>query len=145
METDDDGRTRAGGVERAKHVKTITQGKPGYIVAIDGYVDDAGKSHIVDYNDKAVFRILSLTVNEQGKTLAEVDYDNPVLIDMIGEEIDVTSILASLEGKPKALATLAKAEKLGWQITGSNQQGVTILLKGKKTGLISYNGEFSAA
>ena len=118
METDDDGRTRAGGVERAKHVKAITQGKPGYIVAIDGYVDDEGKSHIVDYNDKAVFRIVSLTVNEQGKTLA---------------------------GKPKALATLAKAEKLGWQITGSNAQGVTILLKGKKTGLISYTGEFSAA
>ncbi|MDK9760593.1 hypothetical protein KI743_01135 [Vibrio sp. D420a] len=145
METDDDGRTRAGGVERAKHVKAITQGKPGYIVAIDGYVDDAGKSHIVDYNDKAVFRIVSLTVNEQGKTLAEVDYDTPVLIDMIGEETDVTAIMESLSDKPKALATLAKAEKLGWQITGSNAQGVTILLKGKKTGLILYTGEFSAA
>ena len=57
METDNDGRTRAGGVERAKHVKAIAQGKPGYIVAIDGEVDDEGKSHIKDYNDKAVFRI----------------------------------------------------------------------------------------
>lgn len=84
-------------------------------------------------------------MNEQGKTLAEVDYDNPVLIDMIGEETDVTAIMESLTDKPKALATLAKAEKLGWQITGSNAQGVTILLKGKKTGLISYTGEFSAA
>ncbi|MEZ9314190.1 hypothetical protein AB4188_01660 [Vibrio lentus] len=137
METDNDGRTRSGGVERAKHVKAIDQGKPGYIVAIDGYVDDAGKSHIVDYNDKAVFRILSLTVNEQGKTLAEVE--------AIGEETDVAAIMESLEDKPKALATLAKAEKLGWQITGTNDHGVTILLKGKKTGLISYTGEFSAA
>ncbi len=145
METDNDGRTRAGGVERSKHVKAIDQGKPGYIVAIEGYVDDAGKSHIVDYNDKAVFRILSLTVNEQGKTLAEVDYDNPILIEAIGEETDVAAIMKGLEDKPKALATLAKAEKLGWQITGMNDQGVTILLKGKKTGLISYTGEFSAA
>ncbi len=39
METDNDGRTRAGGV-MAKHVKAIAQGKPGYIVAIDGEVDD---------------------------------------------------------------------------------------------------------
>lgn len=145
METDNDGRTRAGGVERAKHVKAIAQGKPGYIVAIDGEVDDEGKSHIKDYNDKAVFRILSLTVNEQGKTLAEVDYDNPILIEAIGEETDVAAIMESLEDKPKALATLAKAETLGWQITGMNDHGVTILLKGKKTGLISYTGEFSAA
>ncbi|MDD1827493.1 hypothetical protein LRP52_35510 [Photobacterium sp. ZSDE20] len=132
-------------VELAKHVKAIAQGKPGYIVAIDGYVDDAGKSHIVDYNDKAVFRILSLTVNEQGKTLAEVDYDNPILIEAIGEETDVAAIMESLKDKPKTLTTLAKAEKLGWQITGMNDHGVTILLKGKKTGLISYTGEFSAA
>ncbi|WP_299141419.1 hypothetical protein, partial [uncultured Vibrio sp.] len=145
METDNDGRTRSGGVERAKHVKAIAQGKPGYIVAIDGYLDDAGKSHIVDYNDKAVFRILSLTVNEQGKTLAEVDYDKPILIEVIGEETDVAAIMESLKDKPKALTTLAKAEKLGWQITGMNDHGVTILLKGKKTGLISYTGEFSAA
>ncbi|CAK3102623.1 hypothetical protein [Vibrio crassostreae] len=53
--------------------------------------------------------------------------------------------MESLKDKPKTLTTLAKAEKLGWQITGINDHGVTILLKGKKTGLISYTGEFSAA
>ena len=92
-----------------------------------------------------LFSLLRAEQSQNSDNRVLVDYDNPVLIDMIGEEIDVTSILASLEGKPKALATLAKAEKLGWQINGSNEQGVTILLKGKKTGLISYNGEFSAA
>ncbi len=145
MEIDSEGRMRPGGVERAKHVKAIAQGKPGYIVTIDGYVDESGKSHIVDYNDKAVFRIVSLSTTTAGITLAEVDYDNPILIDSIGEDTDVESIIQSIQDKPLMLATLAKAQKLGWQVTGQTERGVTILLKGKKTGLVSYNGEFSAS
>ncbi len=69
-------------------------------------------------------------MNEQGKTLAEVDYDNPILIEAIGEETDVAAIMESLEDKPKALTTLAKAEKPGWQNNRHElTEGVTILLK----------------
>jgi hypothetical protein len=74
-------------------------------------------------------------VSEQGKTLAEVDYNNPSPIEAIGEETDVTAIMGSLEDKPNPLATLAKAEKLGWQITEMDDQGVTIHLKARKPAL----------
>ena len=110
--------SRLGHIERQKHLKSIAQGKPGYVVVITKWMDTADESRKITEFDESVFRITDLIVKDNGDEYAVVDFDNPIYPEFIGQEIDLDRIKVAASKVKKSAELLDKAmTKFHWKPT----------------------------
>ncbi len=110
---------RLGQKERHQHIQSIKQGKPGYVVLItDGHQSPGGTWRIGSY-DECVYRISGLSDEDSGDVYADIDFENPIYPNEIGNEIDLKGIVAAANKVKTSGERLEKAiTQFKWKPTG---------------------------
>ncbi|MGR5231130.1 hypothetical protein [Vibrio rotiferianus] len=107
--------SRLGYFERLRQIKTIQQGKPGYVVVLKM---KSGKNERIESYSKYLYPIKSICLDNDDGFFAYVDYNQPLLPIDIKKTINLNLIFDAVSSNPLAKDCFIRAtEEFGWRPT----------------------------